>query len=121
MTKPAPAQPLHTDVIAHSARINDGKIVTDVLAVTSPGEEFAQVAVIAAAAWERVRPTTDPPFAACSPPHRERLIAEVEGILKSGAPLKEAATPFTDAVVEIVAAIKQALDTQRPLIEGETK
>ena len=47
---------------------------------------------------------------ACSFAHREKLIAEVEAILKVGAPQEESATPFTRAAVALISDIRAAHD-----------
>ncbi len=115
MTTSKPA-PLHTDSMAYAARVNDGKIPEGWSEAVSEG--VAQANVIAALAWEKVRDPRDPPFVACSFSHREKLVATVESILKVGPP-NEAATPFTDAAVALVAEINKYLNRLR--LTGETE
>lgn len=82
-----------------------------------PSEGFAKAAVITAIAWEQVR-GFDPPFPACAIAHRERLIAEVESLLKAGPPSDQTVlTPFLEAAIAVIASINQA-DQLR--LDGET-
>jgi len=83
-TNPRPI-PFHTDQASLAAREHDGRIPLSWSVPTTPSEFYAKAAVIAAVSWEAVR-NTDPPFPACAISHRERLIAEVEALLKSGPP-----------------------------------
>lgn len=116
-TRPAP---LHTDSLSYAARVNDGKIPDGWSEAVSEG--VAQVAIIAALAWNAIKPAADPPFPACSFAHRERLVAEVEGILKAGPPISEAATPFTTAACALIDDIRAHLNRAEPLqLVGKTE
>ena len=44
----------------------------------------------------------DPSFPVCAAAHREKLIAEVEALLKVGPPPQEGETRFTDAAMAII-------------------
>lgn len=114
-SKPAP---LHTDSMAYAARVNDGKIPAGWSEAVSEG--VAQANVIAALAHEKIR-GVDPPFVACSFAHREKLVAEIEAILKVGAPIEEARTPFIDAALILIAEVRAHLDRAGQLqLTGET-
>ena len=104
--KAAKPAPLHTDSLSYAQRINDGKIPAGWSEAVD--EKVAQANVIAAIAWSAVKDAADPQFPACSFAHREKLIAEVEAILKSGAPQPDAASPFTDAACALIAEIRAA-------------
>jgi hypothetical protein len=108
--------PFHTDQASVIARQHDGRVPPDWNAPAVPSEGFAKAAVIAAIAWEQVR-ATDPPFPACAIAHREKLIAEVEALLKSGPPNQDVLTPFLEAAIAVIASINQAEQLQLP---GET-
>ena len=106
--KAAKPAPTHTDSMAYIARINDGKVPKGWSEAVSEG--VAQANVIAALAHAAIKDPADPQFPACSFAHREKLIAEVEAILKVGAPQEESATPFTRAAVALISDIRAAHD-----------
>lgn len=115
-TSVKPNIPFHTDMASHAARVHDGHVPLSWSVPSTPSEFYAKAAVIAAVAWEAVR-GTDPPFPACAIAHRERLIAEVEALLKVGPPNDSVLTPFLEAAIAVIASINQAEQLQLP---GET-
>lgn len=109
--------PFHTDMASYAARVHDGAIPLSWSMPATPGEFYAKAAVIAAVAWEAVR-GIDPPFPACAIAHRERLIAEVETLLKVGNPSDQSVlTPFLEAAIAVIASIKES---ERLQLSGET-
>lgn len=110
--------PFHTDQASLAARQHDGHIPASWSAPDVPNEGYAKTAVIAAIAWQASKPATDPPFPACALAHREKLIAEVEALLKYGAPPDQTVlTPFLEAAIAVIASIDKADQLQLP---GET-
>lgn len=117
MAAPRPI-PFHTDQVSVIGRQHDGAVPASWSAPAVPSEGFAKAAVISAIAWEVSKPVGDPPFPACAIAHRERLIAEVEALLKSGPPSDQTVlTPFLEAAIAVIASINQA-DQLR--LDGET-
>lgn len=111
--------PFHTDQASLAAREHDGRIPNNWNMPDTPGEGYAKTAVIAAIAWEASKPAGDPPFPACAIAHRERLIAEVEALLKSGAPSDQSVlTPFLQAAIAVIASIDQS---EQLRLSGETE
>lgn len=110
--------PFHTDMASLAAREHDGHIPLSWTLPTMPSEFYAKAAVIAAVAWEVVR-NTDPPFPACTISHRERLIAEVEALLKCGAPSDQSVlTPFLEAALAVIESINKS---EQLRLDGETE
>jgi hypothetical protein len=101
--------PFHTDMASHAARQHDGQIPLSWTVPATPSEFYAKAAVIAAVAWQASKPVDDPPFPACTITHRERLIAEVEALLKCGAPSDQSVlTPFLEAALAVIDSINQS-------------
>ena len=110
--------PFHTDQASIIGRQHDGAIPASWSAPAVPSEGFAKAAVIAAIAWQTVKPAADPPFPACAIAHRESLIAEVEALLKSGPPADQSVlTPFIEAALAVIDSIDQ---TEQLRLNGET-
>ena len=91
--------------MSYAARIHDGRLPAGWDKVE--GKDNYKAAMVAIVAWEQVR-GADPSFPACAIAHRERLIAEVEAMLKSGPPAEDAATPFTRACQAVMAEMNRA-------------
>lgn len=110
--------PFHTDQVSVIGRQHDGAVPISWNMPDTPGEGYAKTAVITAIAWEASKPFGDPPFPACTIAHRERLIAEVEALLKCGSPSNQSVlTPFIEAALAVIDSINQS---EQLKLTGET-